>query len=57
MEEGVSSTENKIGSTYNFTIIKIPGTTNVAPLNLCTFPTILSPSKNNALAEKADPKV
>lgn len=43
-------------TTYNFAIIKTPGTTNAAPFNLCTLPTIRSPNKNRALAENAEPK-
>lgn len=41
---------------YSLTMMRTNGNIKAGPRNWWTFPTILSPSKNNAVPEKADPK-
>lgn len=44
-------------SSYNLAAIRSNGKIKASPLSLLTFPTIRKPSKNNAVAVNALPKV
>lgn len=46
---------NSCVSSYSLTIIRMPGTTRVAPVSLWILPTMRSPNRNKELAEKAEP--
>lgn len=52
-----TSSLDKINVSYNLAAIRSNGKIKASPLSLLIFPTIRKPSKNNAVAVKALPKV